>query len=55
MTPVCVNAGETAMPRLCVIKGKTTRAMQSFATYVAPEGALWTQQANAQMNDDIGV
>ncbi|KAK3770498.1 hypothetical protein RRG08_049133 [Elysia crispata] len=57
-TLVCINAAGTtgtAMPPLCVVKGKTTRAVQSSATHDAPEGTVWTQQANAWMNGDIGV
>jgi len=54
-TLVCINAAGRAMPPLCVVKGKTMRAVQSFATKDGPEGTVWTHQTNAWMDDDIGV
>ena len=42
------------MPPLCVVKGKTQRSLQSFATQDGPEGTIWSYQANAWMDDDIG-
>ncbi|XP_005106626.1 CENP-B homolog protein 2 [Aplysia californica] len=54
-TLVCINAAGQAMPPLCVVKGKTVRSAQSFATQDGLEGTVWTYQANAWMDDDISV
>ena len=53
-TLVCINAAGQAMPPLCVVKGKTQKSLQSFATQDGPEGTIWTFQSNAWMDDDIG-
>ncbi|KAK3765037.1 hypothetical protein RRG08_023555 [Elysia crispata] len=47
-TLVTINADGQAMPPLCVVKGKTTRAVQSFATQDGPKDTIWTFQANAK-------
>ncbi|KAK3751272.1 hypothetical protein RRG08_006432 [Elysia crispata] len=42
-TLVCINAAGRAMPPLCVVKGKTQRSLQSFATQDGPEGGtIWS-------------
>lgn len=42
------------MPPLCIVKGKTWKAVESFATVDAPNGTLWTYQAKAWMCDILG-
>lgn len=54
-TLVCVNAAGTAMPPLCVVKGKTNRSIHSFAIQDSPRGTIWAYQESGWMNDDIGV
>ncbi|GFS04179.1 jerky protein [Elysia marginata] len=54
-TLVCVNAAGTAMPPLCVVKGKTMHSVQSFATQDAPQGTVWTYQPNAWMGEALGI
>lgn len=54
-TLVCVNAAGSAMPPMCVVKGKTNRSVHSFAIQDSPEGTIWAFQENGWMNDEIGV
>ena len=54
-TLVCINAAGRAMPPLFAVKGKTVKSVQSFATRDAPEGAVWTFQANAWMENSLGL
>ena len=55
ITSVCVNAAGDAMPPMCVVKGKTVRAIQSFAVQDSPKNTLWAHQENGWMNDEIGT
>ena len=54
-TLVTINVAGQAMPPLCVVKGKTPRALQNFATQDGPEVTIWSYQVNAWMDDDIGL
>ena len=54
-TLVCINAAGRANPPLFVVKGKTFQSVRSFATHDAPEGAVWTFQPNAWMDNVLGV
>ncbi|XP_069109587.1 uncharacterized protein [Argopecten irradians] len=53
-TLACVNAAGAAMPPLCVVRGKTRRSLDSFATDKAPAGTVWTWQEKAWMTDILG-
>ena len=48
-----VNVSGNAMPPLCIVRGKTSKSLQSFCTVDAPEGTVWSYQ-KAWMNDVLG-
>jgi hypothetical protein len=50
----CVNASGRALPPMCIVKGKTQRSLESFATMDAPSSTVWTYQERAWMNDILG-
>lgn len=50
----CVNAQGEKLPPLCVVKGKTTKSLESVATVDGPDGTLWTYQEKAWMCDILG-
>ena len=50
----CVNAQGTSLPPMCIVKGKTQRSLESFATLDAPPGTQWTYQEKAWMCDLLG-
>ena len=51
----CVNAAGGKMPPLIIVKGKTSHSLRAFNTHEGPEGAFWTYQAKAYMDDDMGT
>ncbi|XP_062607056.1 uncharacterized protein LOC134268829 [Saccostrea cucullata] len=50
----CVNASGDKMPPMCIVKGKTPRCVESFATIDAPPETIWTYQEKAWMCDLLG-
>lgn len=51
----CINAAGGKMPPLIIVKGKTSRSLRAFNSHEGPEGAFWTFQAKAYMDDDMGT
>ena len=52
---VCISTNGRAMPPLFVIKGKTLRSRQSYATHDAPEGSVWTFQPKTWMDKAVSL
>lgn len=50
----CVNANGESLPPMIIVRGKTHKALWSFVTSDGPEGALWTWQERAWMEDALG-
>ncbi|GFR67285.1 tigger transposable element-derived protein 2 [Elysia marginata] len=50
----CMNASGSAMPPMCVVKGKTVKSVQGFATHDTPKDTAWTFQESAWMCDVLG-
>ncbi|XP_050392731.1 uncharacterized protein LOC126811204 [Patella vulgata] len=50
----CINAAGACMPPMFIVKGKTNRCLNGFATLDAPNGTIWTYQERAWMNDFLG-
>ncbi|CAG2187086.1 unnamed protein product [Mytilus edulis] len=49
-----VNAQGEKLPPLCVVKGKTTKSLESEATVDGQDGTLWTYQEKAWRCDILG-
>ncbi|GFR59260.1 jerky protein [Elysia marginata] len=43
----CINASGSAMPPMCVVKGKTVKSVQGFAIHDAPKDTAWRFQESA--------
>ena len=52
---VCINAAGALMPASIIAKGKTTKSLEGFATYLMPKETLWTYQARGWMENAIGL
>ena len=51
----CSNAAGLVMPPLHIIKGKTRKALNAYNTAEGVQGAAWTYQSKAWMEDVLGV
>ncbi|XP_033725141.1 jerky protein homolog-like [Pecten maximus] len=49
-----INADGGKIPPLVIVKGKTDRSMQAYGTDEGPDGAIYTFQSNAWMEDVLG-
>ena len=50
----CINAGGKHVPPLCIVKGKTQKSLQAYNVTRGPEGAKYTYQSRAWMEDVLG-
>ncbi len=51
---VCGNAAGNKLPPMVVIRGKTSKSLNSWAVAAGPQNALWTYQDKAWMTNDLG-
>ena len=51
----CINANGDKMPAMCICKGKSRKAVESFFVHLAPEDTLWTYQDKAWMENELGL
>lgn len=52
---VTISAAGNVMPPLCIGNGKTQKSVESFSTYLGPEGALWMCQESGWMENSLGI
>ena len=50
----CANAKGEKMPPMLIVKGKTSKSLFGYNTADSPDNTLWTYQAKAWMNEDLG-
>ena len=50
----CIEQGGYDIPPLCIVKGKTSKALQAYDTARGPTNAKYTYQTNAWMEDILG-